>query len=143
MAEPKTRPTDADVGAFLDAVPDPRRRDDAKALCTLMTEVTGARPTMWGTAIVGFGSRLLRYADGHHAEWPVVAFSPRKQALVLYLMDGFESHADVLAALGPHALGKSCLYVKRLDALDPTALRALLEASVAAAGHAEAERADG
>jgi hypothetical protein len=140
VAEPKTRPTDADVGAFLDSVPDPRRRDDAKRLCTLMAEVTGSRPTMWGTTIVGFGSRPLRYADGRLADWPVVGFAPRKQALVLYLMDGFESHADVLAELGPHSLGKSCLYVKRLDALDPVALRALLEASVAASGGVDTER---
>lgn len=132
MAEPKTQRNDADVGAFLASVADPRRRADAQAVCALMTEVTGERPEMWGTSIVGFGSMRIRYADGRIAEWPVLGLSPRKQNLTLYLMDGFDEHADRLARLGPHTLGRSCLYLKRLDAVDQEVLRELLEASMAA-----------
>jgi Domain of unknown function (DU1801) len=131
MAAPATRPTDADVGAFLDAVPDERRRDEARQVCALMQEVTGERPVLWGTGIVGFGSTHLRYASGRELDWPVVAFAPRKAATTLYLMDGFEQRSDLLARLGPHSTGRSCLYLKRLDAVDADVLRELVAVSVA------------
>jgi len=130
MAGPKTRPTDADVGAFLESVPDERRRDDAKAVCRLMQEVTGEEPVLWGTSIVGFGSTALRYASGRELDWPVVGFSPRKAATTVYLMDGFEERGDLLARLGPHSVGKSCLYLKRLSDVDLDVLRELVAESV-------------
>jgi len=130
MAGPKTRPTDADVGAFLESVPDGRRRDDAKAVCRLMQEVTGEEPVLWGTSIVGFGTTPLRYASGRELDWPVVAVSPRKAATTVYLMDGFEERADLLARLGPHSIGKSCLYLKRLSEVDLDVLRELVTESV-------------
>ena len=130
MAGPKTRPTDADVGAFLESVPDERRRDDAKAVCRLMQEVTGEEPVLWGTSIVGFGTTPLRYASGRELDWPVVAVSPRKAATTVYLMDGFEERADLLARLGPHSIGKSCLYLKRLSEVDLDVLRELVAESV-------------
>jgi hypothetical protein len=129
MSGPKTRPTDADVGAFLDAIPDERRRNDARAVCRLMQEVTGAGPVMWGTGIVGFGSVRLRYATGRELDWPATAFSPRKAATTVYLMDGFEERVDLLARLGPHTTGKSCLYLKRLADVDLEVLRALIAES--------------
>ena len=129
MSGPKTRPTDADVGAFLDSVPDARRRDEAKTVCRLMQEVTGEVPVMWGTGIVGFGNVRLRYASGRDLDWPVVGFSPRKAATTVYLMDGFEQREDLLARLGPHSTGKSCLYLKRLADVDLEVLRALIAES--------------
>ena len=132
MAGPKTRPTDADVGAFLESVPDERRRDDAKTVCRLMHEVTGEEPVLWGTSIVGFGSTALRYASGRELDWPVVAVSPRKAATTVYLMDGFEERDDLLARLGPHSIGKSCLYLKRLSDVDLDVLRELIVESVRA-----------
>ena len=130
MAEPKTRPTDADVGAFLESVPDERRRDDAKTVCRLMQEVTGEEPVLWGTNIVGFGSVRLRYASGRELDWPVTGFSPRKAATTVYLMDGFEERSDLLARLGPHSTGRSCLYLKRLSDVDLDVLRELVAESV-------------
>jgi uncharacterized protein DUF1801 len=130
VAEPKTRPTDADVGAFLESVADERRRDDAKAVCRLMQEVTGEEPVLWGTGIVGFGSVRLRYASGRELDWPVTGFSPRKTATTVYLMDGFEERSDLLARLGPHSTGRSCLYLKRLSDVDLTVLRELVAESV-------------
>ncbi len=132
MAELKTKPHDGDVEAFLDAVPDERRRADAKAVSALMREVTGDEPVMWGASMVGFGLFAYTYASGRSGEWFVVGFSPRKANLVLYLMDGYEHRADLLERLGPHALGKSCLYLKRLDGVDMGVLRELVAASVAA-----------
>ena len=93
MAQPKTRPTDADVAEFLAAVPSARRREDAHRLAAIMTELTGAQPVMWGPSIVGFGSRPLVYASGREVDWPVAAFSPRKASLVLYI-----DHDDELLA---------------------------------------------
>lgn len=49
-----------DVEAFLTTVPDERRRADARELCTLMGEVTGEPPAMWGPSIIGFGSYHYR-----------------------------------------------------------------------------------
>ena len=130
MAEPKTRPTDADVGAFLESVADERRRDDAKTVCRLMQEVTGEEPVLWGTSIVGFGSVRLRYASGRELDWPVTGFSPRKTATTVYLVDGFEERSDLLARLGPHSTGRSCLYLKRLSDVDLDVLRELVADSV-------------
>ena len=130
MAELKTRPTDGDVGTFLDSVADERRRADAKVVCRLLQEVSGQEPVLWGTSIVGFGSVHLRYASGRELDWPVVAFSPRKAATTVYLMEGFEERADLLARLGPHSTGKSCLYLKRLSDVDLDVLRELVAESV-------------
>ena len=130
MADPKTRPFDADVDAFLESVPDARRRADAKTVCRLMQEETGEKPLLWGTSIVGFGSVPLRYASGRELDWPIVAFSPRKAATTVYLMEGFEERADLLSRLGPHKIGKSCLYLKRLSDIDLDVLRELVAESV-------------
>jgi len=130
VAELKTRPTDADVGAFLESVADERRRDDAKTVCRLMQEVTGEEPVLWGTSIVGFGSVRLRYASGRELDWPVTGLSPRKTATTVYLMDGFEERSDLLARLGPHSTGRSCLYLKRLSDVDLAVLRELVAESV-------------
>ena len=128
----KTRPTDADVGTFLAEIEDPGRRADAQDVCRLMEQETGQSPVMWGESIVGFGARPLVYADGHTEDWPAVGFAPRKANLVLYLMDGFEAHADALARLGPHKTGRACLYVTRLALVDETVLRELVRDSYAA-----------
>jgi len=126
MAEVKTRPTDDDVAAFLDAVPDERRRREAHALRALMERVTGERAVLWGSSIVGFGSRPYTNTSGT-TEWFAVGFSPRKAALTIYgVYDDYAPRDPRLDALGPHTTGKGCLYIKRLDAIDPDVLEALL-----------------
>lgn len=132
MADAKTRPTDADVGTFLEAVADERRREDAQAVCRLMQQVTGEEPVLWGTSIVGFGRVRLRYTSGRELDWPATGFSPRKAATTVYLMNGFEEHTELLAQLGPHSVGKSCLYLKRLSDVDLNVLAALVTESVRA-----------
>ena len=127
MAELKTSRNEASVADYLAAVADPRRRADAQAVCALMVEVTGEQPTMWGGSIVGFGTFHYRYASGREGDWPAVGFSPRKQALTIYVSEGFEAYDDLLARLGPHSTGKSCLYVKRLADVDEDVLRSLVE----------------
>ncbi|MER7331133.1 MULTISPECIES: DUF1801 domain-containing protein [unclassified Micromonospora] len=126
--QPATVPTDASVDEFLAAVPDDRRRADAGRLCAILREVTGEPPVMWGPSIVGFGSYHYVYGSGHSGDWPLVGFSPRKQQLVVYLVGGFEErYPSVLARLGPHKTGKGCLYLNRLDDIDESALRELVD----------------
>ena len=129
--QPVTVPTAASVDDFLSAIPDERRRGDARRLRTIMGEVTGQPAVMWGPSIVGFGTFRYVYATGRTGDWPVAAFSPRKQQLVVYLCgDYVQRYAAVLARLGPHKTGKSCLYLKRLDDVDEDVLRELIDRSV-------------
>ncbi|GAA0899643.1 DUF1801 domain-containing protein [Virgisporangium aurantiacum] len=125
--KPKTTRTDASVAEFLGTVSDPQRGADAEEVCELMREVTGLEPAMWGTSIVGFGEYRYRYASGQEADWPAVALSPRKQALTLYISDDYDRHAELMARLGPHTTGKSCLYIKRLSDIDTGVLRTLIK----------------
>ncbi|MCF8505003.1 MAG: DUF1801 domain-containing protein [Caulobacter sp.] len=124
-AEPKTRPTDASVADFLDAVEHPGRREDGKVIAALMAEVSGETPVMWGPSIVGYGSY-----KGPTGDWPRIGFSPRKANLVLYMMPGFEAQADLLGRLGKHKTGASCLYLNRLADVDMGVLRELASESV-------------
>lgn len=128
--EPKTRETDASVGDFIDSVADAHQREDARTVLQLMQAVTKKPPKMWGTAIIGFDSRPLQYASGRELDWPIIGFSPRKGKTVLYIMDGFPQYAELLAKLGPHKTGKSCLYIKRLSDVDLGVLKSLITQSV-------------
>ena len=129
---PKTVPTKASVKDFIAAQPDEQRRADCLALLKLMQAATGEKAVMCGSAIVGFGAYRTSYANGSTGDWPVVAFSPRKNDLTLYITPGFDGHEALLARLGKHKTGKVCLYLKRLSDADPSVLKAIVEASVAA-----------
>ncbi|WP_420471873.1 DUF1801 domain-containing protein [Brevundimonas sp. FT23042] len=125
-SEPKTRPTDVPVPDFIAAVEDPRRRADAEVVSALLAEVSGEPAVMWGPSIVGYGSYR-----GPTGDWPIIGFSPRKAQLVLYIMPGFADQAEMLSRLGKHSIGKSCLYIKRLDDVDLGVLREMAARSVA------------
>lgn len=128
MAENKTRPTDASVEDFLDAVTPERRREDAYAILRLMRRITGEEPVMWGPSIVGFGQYHYRYDSGREGDFMRLGFSPRKSALVLYLMSGFEGRGDMLAKLGKHKTSRACLYINKLADVDMKVLERLLRA---------------
>ena len=130
-SEPKTKPTDVPVADFIAAVPDARRREEAEALCALMTEVTGEPPVMWGPSIVGFGRYTYVNTTKKPADWPIIGFSPRKGKLTIYIMPGFEGQAELMSRLGKHTTGVSCLYLNRLSDIDPVVLRELSVRSVA------------
>lgn len=126
----KTQRTKAGVKAFLDQVPDEGRRKDAKTVAALMEDVTGEKPAMWGTSMVGYGSYHYKYESGQEGDWPLVAFSPRKANLTLYLMPGFKEYGDLLSKLGKHTKSVSCLYIKSLDDVHLPTLRTLVRQSV-------------
>jgi hypothetical protein len=131
MAENKTKPTKLSVTACIDALTDPARRADAKALVKLMQTAAGEKPKMWGPSIVGFGSLHYKYESGREGDMPVIAFSPRKAATVLYGMTGFKEAEPLLARLGKHTTGKSCLYIKKLADVDQHVLETLVVKSLA------------
>lgn len=127
----KTQENDGDVEAFLDAVPDEARRQDGRTLLDLLARVTGQPARLWGTSIVGFGRYHYAYPSGREGDAPAAGFSPRAAASTLYLMDGIDQHADLLASLGPHKVGKGCLYVKRLADVDLGVLEEIVRRSYA------------
>jgi len=130
MAELKTKKTKASVAAFLDQISDDQRRKDCQRVLKIMKEATGEQPRMWGSSIVGFGAYKYRYASGHEGEWPIIGFSPRKNDLTLYIMPGFADHTELMAKLGKHKTGKSCLYIKKLDDVELPILKKLITKSV-------------
>lgn len=129
MAENKTQRTKASVAAFLAAIPDPQRQRDAKALAALIRKATGEKPAMWGSSIVGFGQTAYQGSNGRTVDWFPVGFSPRKAALVVYLMGGLRAHADLLPNLGPHKVGGGCLYLPGLREIDTELLSRLIRLS--------------
>ena len=127
MAEPKTRPTKASVEKFIDAQEKESVRDDCHTLVNIMQSITGHSPVMWGPSIVGFGTWRQKYPSGQEADWPMLAFSPRKQNLTIYLVPGFSTkHKDLLKKLGKNKTAVSCLYVKGLEGLHMPTLKKLL-----------------
>jgi hypothetical protein len=130
MAENKTKPTKLSVPAFIAAVADPARRADAKTLIKLMQSATGEKPKMWGPSIVGFGSYHYKYESGREGDMPLVGFSPRKTAMVLYGIGGFSGSEALRAKLG--SAEKGCLYIKKLADVDRKALETLIVKSVGA-----------
>jgi Domain of unknown function (DU1801) len=130
MAELKTKANDASVAAFLDAVPDARRREESQLILELMREATGEEPVMWGPSIIGFGKRRYKYESGREGEWMLAAFSPRKQNLTVYISYGFDQYPDLMAKLGKYTTGKSCLYIKKLSDIDLPTLRELIRQDI-------------
>ncbi|HCA57045.1 MAG TPA: DUF1801 domain-containing protein [Blastocatellia bacterium] len=130
-AELKTRETDASVEDFINSVENETRREDAFRLLEIFKRITKEEPKMWGPSIIGFGSRMLKYASGRELDWPVAAFSPRKQNLSLYVLCGAPGEEELLAKLGKYKNGVSCLYVNKLADVDMKVLERLIKGSVA------------
>lgn len=131
MAELKTKPTGAAVDAFLEAVPDAQRREDAKKVRAMMERLSGEPAQMWGPSIVGFGTYHYKYDSGHEGDWARIGFSPRAKELVLYLLGGFPRHQALMDRLGKYKTGKSCLYIKRLADVDLAVLEELIVEALA------------
>ena len=130
MAELKTKASNDSVREFLHGIADARLRADCAAVSKLMRQATKARPKMWGSSIVGFGSYHYTYASGREGDWFLTGFSPRKQNLTLYIMPGFKQYAGLLATLGKFKTAKSCLYIKNLEEIDLPTLSKLIDQSV-------------
>lgn len=130
MAENKTRPTGADVDAFLDAVEHDRQRAEGHVLRALLEEVVGEPAVLWGPSIVGCGAYHYVYDSGREGDMCLAGFSPRKGKHSIYVLAGFDDRPDLMARLGKHKVGKGCLYVNKLDDIDLDVLRELVAWSV-------------
>jgi hypothetical protein len=128
MAENKTKPTKVSVAGYIAALPDDSKRTDAKTLVKMMQAATGEKPAMWGPSIVGFGSVHYVYESGREGDMPLVGFSPRKPAIVLYGVA--RSSEALLDKLGKHTTGKGCLYIKKLADVDVKVLEKMIALAV-------------
>jgi hypothetical protein len=131
MAENKTKATEASVEKYIAALADEGRRRDCAALAKLMTKATKEKPKMWGTSIVGFGSYHYKYESGREGDICLTGFSSRKGDITIYLTAGVLGQKKLLARLGKHKTAKGCLYVGRLDDVDPKVLAQLVAGAVA------------
>jgi hypothetical protein len=130
MATTKTAKTDKDALSFIDAIQDERKRNDSRTLIKLMSDITGAAPYMYGPSIVGFGNYHYKYASGHEGDAPLAGFSPRKDAMTIYMATEFSGRDEMLAKLGKHKSSKSCLYIKKLDDINIAVLKKIIVASM-------------
>ena len=129
MAELKTQENDGSIPDYLATVSD-QRRMECETVMSIMRRVTGSKPKMWGNSIIGFGRYRYENAKGKEFRWMLTGIAPRKSSLSVYIMPGFKPFADLMAKLGPHRTGKSCLYITRLEKVDLKVLETLIGQSV-------------
>lgn len=130
MSDNKTKPTGEDVTAFLEAVEPARRSADGMELDRVFREVTGYAPRLWTGGIVGYGLYNYTYKSGRSGSFLATGFAPRKANMVVYIMPGYADFGDILADLGKHKLGRSCLYLNKLADVDEDALKRLIKAGL-------------
>ncbi len=130
MSENKTKASGLSPSAFLETVEPAQRRRDGEALLGFFEDVTGFSPLMWGPSIIGYGRYHYVYDSGREGDFLATGFSPRKASLSIYIMPGYQDYSDILSRLGKHKLGKSCLYVNKLDDIDMDVLAELVQAGL-------------
>jgi hypothetical protein len=125
---PKTQQNDANVLKFLQGFETEKRFPDFEELFELMEEISGEKPKMWGSSIIGFGKYSYK-GKSTSGEWFKIGFSPRKQNISIYAISGFDKETELMSKLGKHKTGKGCLYVNRLDDIDRKVLKEFLKRS--------------
>ncbi|MEZ4200206.1 MAG: DUF1801 domain-containing protein [Candidatus Paceibacterota bacterium] len=125
----KTTKNNRSVSAYIQTL-DPRVQKDAKVLLKLFKDVTGMKPVMWGASIIGFGSYTYHRSNGDEGQFMAIGFSMRKSGPTIYIMPGYKDYSKLLEKLGPHKLGKSCLYLKNLSKIDQEVLAKLIRAGL-------------
>ena len=129
MAELKTKETKKTAAEFLKTIQPEQMQKDGFALLELFKKVTGEKPVMWGTSIIGFGKYHYKSERStQEGDWPLVGFSPRKQSISLYVLQGI-SDDEFLEKLGKHKRGAGCLYINKLADTDIKILTQLIEKS--------------
>lgn len=131
LAEIKTKPTASSVAEFINAITDEQKRKDSFVLLEMMKKATGEEPALWGSSIIGFGTKRYKSpATGREVDWFRIGFSPRKANLSLHISVGIKEHADALKKLGKHKTGVGCLYINKLDEIDLKVLKEIVDASL-------------
>jgi len=132
MGNIKTIVNDADVEDFINKVPDEVKKKDGFTLLKLFSKITGEKPKMWGSSIIGFGQYHYKSErSSQEGDWMLTGFSPRKQNLTLYIMPGFDNYSDLLADLGKHKTSVGCLYINKLADVDLVVLEKIIKKSFA------------
>jgi len=126
MAEMKTKKNELSVDAFIKTIPEEQKRKDATVIVDMMEKATKAKPKMWGSAIIGFGDRRLKYDSGRELDWFVMGFSPRKQNFAFYIFGAVETQPALLKKLGKYKTGKGCLYITKLNDIDLGILKEII-----------------
>jgi hypothetical protein len=129
MSTLKTLPNDSNVHDFINSVADENKKQDSFELLKMYETITGEKPKMWGTSIIGFGMYHYKSERSRQeGDWPLAGFSPRKQNLTLYFMSGFSNdYQNLLKKLGKHSTSMGCLYIKRLSDINIDVLKELIE----------------
>lgn len=130
MAKNKTEEMATSVADFINAIEDETKRKDSFRLMELMKAQTGFEPKMWGTSIIGFGSYHYKYNSGHEGDAPLTGFSPRKDAIALYLAQEYEGKEELLQRLGKHKAAKACIYIKKMNDVNEAVLKQMIDASI-------------
>jgi hypothetical protein len=132
MAKNKTTETEVSVDDFISAIPDQKKRDDSYTMIAMCKDITGFEAKMWGLSIIGFGNYHYKYDSGHEGDMPLAAFSPRKDAISIYLCSGFKRRAELSAKLGKYKdkEGRGCIYIKKLDDVNMHVLKEMYVASI-------------
>ena len=131
MTSNKTVETSSSVENFINSADSDQKRKDSWDMVALMSEITGSEAKMWGSSLVGFGQYHYKYASGREGDFFITGFSPRKTALTIYIIPGFDGYEEQLSKLGPYKTGKSCLYIKNLEVVDREVLQEIIRDSVA------------
>lgn len=126
----KTLPEPRLPGDFLAGVQPEKRRLESAPMIDMLERLSGEKPVMWGPSIVGFGKYDYVYDSGHSGTACRIGFSPRKAAMTIYIMSGYENKKELLSRLGPHTIGKSCLYIKDLTKVDAEVLEEICAKSL-------------
>lgn len=130
MADLKTKKNNSNIEDFLSSVDNEKRKADSFKILELMKKITNSEPRMWGASIIGFGHYHYKYASGRENDWFLTGFSPRKQNLTLYIVNGFSRYDEILGRLGKYKTSKSCLYINKLEDIDMKVLEELISTSV-------------
>lgn len=130
MKQNKTQRTDNSVSLFLDQIEPEQKRKDSHALVALMSQITAEKPKLWGTSIIGFGDYHCKYKSGREGDWFLTGFSPRKNALTVYLMCDLSHEGLDFDGLGKYKLSKGCLYFKKIEDVDLNVLTQIIKDSI-------------
>jgi len=126
MVTNKTTETIKSIKGFINALKDETQKKDSFEIIDIMNKLTGFEAKLWGASIIGFGSYHYVYESGREGDMPIVAFSPRSTAIVLYIYLNIENREDLLNKLGKHKAGKGCIYIKKLADIDIAVLKTMI-----------------
>ena len=130
MMDLKTKQNEKSVDEFINKIEDLEKKKSSRQILEILKDISKKKAKMWGDSIIGFGKYHYKYASGREGDWMRIGFSPRKQYLTLYIIDGFDKHRELMENLGKYKTGKSCLYIKKLEDIDIDILKELMKKSL-------------